>query len=704
MSWAVKGAAWLSNAFLDGARRSVIATWLVFDLLVSTMYGVYYFYFPRMTILGTFGFIHKVFIAGAAYRALCTLGGLFVTVRRDTRRVRAFYGLYIFNLLVLLWLSWPVNVGQCSCESDWYQCEALQSFATSRKDSMNRLPKPEDFPGREMQFEPLPPEREATPPPLKFQHKEHSQRLHELAAQVRGGAGIVSGSGQLGGGSLPNPALQSSMIQEHFHHMHVGKTELSDQELVSTELLAGGFQRLHGKRRNKQSVREVAAKRSSHLQTSSHAGHADNMIPKYFKVYDGVTARTPPEMPETCYSENLLEAETQEARQRIDTLRAGSQPHEMSKVMLKMMYLCLLDETCAAVSWELRKASDLSSASVLCTLRAPLELGKIEPDQGPSKDYDNVFVFKDFEAAGHALGSEETKHRSRMLLEDSSEAEANEFAEVIYRSSCRCVDDSSCRNSPQGQSWCYIAEDTFHRCQASGYKVFADDEGKFWTSDLCSKGNIGCMTCSGIGHKPREGDSTVKNNLLLEHKMNYGDSCDTWDSQSEWPWCYVGFDSDCVDREPGNIDYTHWNTSYRAQFWSRLPCERIKQREREEAAHELCENIDRVENLVTIIHFFGSFVMLFIIFKWISNHCGDVVSSEQMFNIDDFSSDEEEDEDDNGDGKCSEAASDDSDAKKAVSKTASDALEENASKPVFGAQMKTASEAPPRKESEQQSF
>lgn len=724
MSWTVKGVAWLSNTFLGWARQSVIASWLLFDCLVSVMYGAYYWYFPRMGLLGRFFSWYKLYCAVAAYRALCTIGGLFAVLKRDTRLVRSFYGVYIFNLFVLIWLSWPVNVGQCSCELDWYQCEALQSFAEPRKISMNRLPPPEDVKGRKVPFEQPPPQKEATPPPLMFQHKEHMQRL---AAQVRGVAGGVQnvpptqgaqpsqpmppsaslGSSTappaLGGGAgLSKPALQSSMIQEHAHHMHVGKTELLDHELVSTELLAGGFQRLHSKRRNKQAAQDVAAKRSSYLQTSSHASHADNLIPRYFKVYSGVTAQSPPEMPETCYAESLAEIESQEARQRIDTLRTGSQPHEMSKVMLKMMYLCLLDETCAAISWELQKVSDRSFRSVLCTLRAPLELGNTEPGKVSSKDFDTVFVFKDFEEAGRALSSEETKHRMRMLLEDSSEKEANDFVEAIYRASCRCADDSSCRNYLDGQSWCYIAEDSFYRCKASGFEIFANEEGKFWTPDLCSKANIGCMECSGIGHKPLQENSNVHSSLLLEHKTNYGDSCDRWNSNDEWPWCYVGFDSACVDRVPGAIDHTHWNTSYRAQFWSRLPCDRTKQLERDEKASDYCENMGVAENIVTLTHFLGSFLMLFVLFKWISEHCGDVVKSEDMFAID-FSSDEE-DEDDEGDGRSSEAASDEADVKKAISKAGSDAQEQTVSNAASDAQKKTASDAKLKRDSEHQSF
>lgn len=644
-----------------------------------------------------------------------------------------FYGVFIFNMFFLVWLSWPVSELQCSCESDWFQCEALQSFAEPKTMSLNRLQQPDDLKARKVKWQEPPPEKEPTPPAIMFKHEEHSERVQQLAGEARTARVLadearaarvqsvppsqfaqppqpmghplpnqyqpmlhvlpgqfaapyqqpmlqyppnqftapyhqpmmqvppghfaqapqtmatsnMSSSGSGGSITLPKPTSKSSMIQEHDRHMHVGKTELEDDELVSTELLAGGFQRLHNKRRNKQKVHVAAAKPSSHLQTSSRSiDDQDPMIPGYFKIYDGVTARTPKEMPETCHPEHLEAMESQTARESIDVLRTGTQPHEISRVMLKMMYLCLLDETCAAVSWTLQKVSDHASQSTLCTMRAPLELHKTDPNQQPSNNFDTVFMFKDFEAAGQAGSSKETQHRMTMLLEDSSEEEANQFVEVIYRASCRCADDDSCRQYLDGQSWCYIAEESYYKCKASGYSIFADEEGKFWTSGLCSKGNIGCTYCSGIGHKPPEGDSHVHGNLLQEHKTNYGSSCDKWHDTDQWPWCFVGFDSSCVDRMPGDIDRSLFNSSYRPQFWSHLPCERSNQHERERAASGYCENIAAVESIVTILHLIGSFLMMFVLFKWISNQCGDNVKAEDMFAIE--SSEEEDDADDTG--------------------------------------------------------
>ncbi|CAE6956005.1 unnamed protein product, partial [Symbiodinium sp. KB8] len=86
--------------------------------------------------------------------AACTLWGITSVLRRKVKHVKLYYTVFLLNLLVAVWLMVPILRMDCSsCETNknYYQCEALQSFARDGV-SLNTVPRPKDFPHREVPY------------------------------------------------------------------------------------------------------------------------------------------------------------------------------------------------------------------------------------------------------------------------------------------------------------------------------------------------------------------------------------------------------------------------------------------------------------------------------------------------------------------------------------------------------------------------
>lgn len=221
----------------------------------------------------------------------------------------------------------------------------------------------------------------------------------------------------------------------------------------------------------------------------------------------------------------------------------------------------------------------------------------------------------------------------------------------LAREECRCDDgEDSCKvyqNPAEGgfRYWCWIAEAERKICEQAGIELFYDDkQDRLWSHELCEN----YCHCSNIGMLPDGKDNTVNKSWLSKNQMNYGSHCQTWNSGDQRPWCYVGFDSPCVDRVkknkywPNSLSNAH--ASIPMQFQSQLPCDKDSQIDHILEAGKLCEDMSLLAEALFIIIIPVYLVHIVVIFKFISNRCGDSFQGAEQYAVI-LSTDDESDSD-----------------------------------------------------------
>mmetsp|Transcript_36931 Transcript_36931/g.51523 ORF Transcript_36931/g.51523 Transcript_36931/m.51523 type:complete len:862 (-) Transcript_36931:147-2732(-) len=132
-----------------------VVVWLCIDLFISLGLGTYYFLFRYVSSLGWVPLQmmnnFKFYVLVAGIRAACTLWGIASVLRRNVRHVKLYYTVFLLNLLVAVWLMVPILSMDCHCTTNYYQCEAIQSFALDGV-SLNKIPPPKGHPARKVPY------------------------------------------------------------------------------------------------------------------------------------------------------------------------------------------------------------------------------------------------------------------------------------------------------------------------------------------------------------------------------------------------------------------------------------------------------------------------------------------------------------------------------------------------------------------------
>jgi len=137
---------------------------------------------------------------------------------------------------------------------------------------------------------------------------------------------------------------------------------------------------------------------------------------------------------------------------------------------------------------------------------------------------------------------------------------------------------------------------------------------------------------------------TVAEGLLQGNSLNYGATCERWHDNDPNKWCYVGYDTMCPDRtkrtETWGYQDGRADPEQRIQYKSYVACSKEEQEGLVPSSQTRCKNVSVVLDLLLIFSVILYLPKVVILFKFLSNHCGDEFDAEKQFAVI-FSSDEE---------------------------------------------------------------
>eukprot|EP00913_Durusdinium_trenchii_P009409 g8843.t1 len=304
---------------------------------------------------------------------------------------------------------------------------------------------------------------------------------------------------------------------------------------------------------------------------------------------------------------------------------------EYDPSFIATIHSCIAEEACAGIYWKIQKdpEDEKNYNSSACTLIGPVSTPNKDQEELNEADLmQSLFFKKNTAAVKELVGEENRKSKLMSKIFNApwiSRDSITDYTHRLYMNMCRC-DAKSCRSFTQSEGselgWCYIDEKTRHFCTASEKQVFEDDQKKLWTRGICHQAenyDLSCK-CSGIGMIPPKGLFDLDDELLKSEPYNYGSYCQKWNgpNANKFNWCYVGWDSPCVDRRKSpniqNPAYKDAEKNVPPQFWS-----------------EVC-----------MLHLFLSVPMIMVLYNYIANQCGDDIQTIAQFDVMSSSDDEDE--------------------------------------------------------------
>lgn len=330
--------------------------------------------------------------------------------------------------------------------------------------------------------------------------------------------------------------------------------------------------------------------------------------------------------------------------------------HKLDTKLESELYMCITEQLCGAVSIEIRP---------------------IEDDKDGNKQFDSIVcqhyyqVVPVLDAAKKAWFFTKNPVAIKDDMEESNTEESKFYYDALksltpqegmvkiqrmQEKKCMCDEPlgdfrkRGCRTYQDvygvDHAWCWVRMDNevFEACEEKGIKMFYDQKSKkVWTEDICEKA---ACKCSGIGMYPIDpNDPDIDDTILDPNKLNYGGMCRRWRKSDRQRWCYTGYDSACPDRSKKSA---HWGPANGIQqqwmqYEAKLPCDKEEQEELVEVASSWCKNISIPTEILLVISFVWYLPMVVILFKFLSNRCGDEFEVTGTFDIV-LSSDEDEEE------------------------------------------------------------
>mmetsp|Transcript_65549 Transcript_65549/g.145039 ORF Transcript_65549/g.145039 Transcript_65549/m.145039 type:complete len:662 (-) Transcript_65549:14-1999(-) len=587
------------NGLLNFVTRRTVLAWTVFELLVSIIGTWFYIKYDEVAILGAWWTM--AYAAFFLIRCLSAMVGFRAAFKRKVRLTKIYYGLFFFNAIAGMVVDVPLFRLKCDC-SEWHQCHALIGFANAINSPVLQ-PYPE-------------------PPHIHDERSSHIRYEKQPAVQETLRPG------------------QSSFIQEE-----------SSTDNEDVELAVG----VHGMRRVKHHSQEMSrnldiegldngaqraarahkvASREVHNATGEEAAATPQKMLQFFIPTErGLRWISTSAMEPKCQGQDVSSDIASKLVKWLEDLHAGKGARMNTwytgKDMLgPALWACHAEEDCGVVQLQVVKRSDKYTYSV-CELHLQVK---------PSSSKDPL------EEDGTLMGHFYYQKKAGMQEEAASNKEQQEvFKEVFHgahgdrmetkyltmlkgANDCLCDKDSCHAHDDimdKTQYWCWIDPSTLEGCQARGIVIYKHGSGRMWTEDLCDK-----CECSNQGLKPGPQDK-VNPGLLWSNKLNYGAECRKWHDADAWQWCFVGFDSICVDRERAGS--TGSGILAQPQYKSHLPCKRQEQIGNQKKAMKYCTRIhwfvDSTVGLLTLL----SLPMTMVIFKFISNRCADEFKQEDQF-------------------------------------------------------------------------
>jgi len=192
--------------------------------------------------------------------------------------------------------------------------------------------------------------------------------------------------------------------------------------------------------------------------------------------------------------------------------------------------------------------------------------------------------------------------------------------------------------------WCWVGRSTVKACMDKNKKMFWNaQEDRVWSEDLCR--NNSC-DCSHKGMLPRgENKKDIIESDFHGDMLRFGIACARYRTSYERSWCFVGYDSVCADRilkydgKWTNNDFIGYDQTM--QYRSFLPCNQKEENRSRERAGEKCRKLSMLAKTVFVVTLLLYAPMAAILFKFLSNRCGDELHCREQFAVITSSSEDE---------------------------------------------------------------
>jgi len=633
----------------------------------------------------------KSYVVMCFIRGCIGVFGFYSVALRKIQLTKVYYGLFAVSGFLAFLAILPVQWMDCKC-TGWLQCKALRSFESEGRQVQNPFWEPrweslerkrrvpyEEAPHNVEEAQPFTEELLAAASKQSKQ-KGISSRITsnlELSSQQSADGAQQPPGGQKGGGAafrqdttvvvdvdanafghrrlvrkrrapaaaglqpeaLVEPekrAPKRSLIQQLQAHAHADEPD-TDEGLTTSGSGTPG--------RSSSVVKPSRHLQRSVAKKSLGALHFFNITP------DSITWATDDEP--ACTTTTLDVAGKDDVVARLRNAHLDQDYAQVDTELTSRLYLCIVDPLCGAVSAEVvKEAGNETFRYRVCevfmqlapepqpTVLAPGEELRIFFQRNP------IAIKQDLESTN----SDPNKYYKEVLRSVEPE-EGMSILRRIHQDSCLCDDHSGgCRTYKdtlgEDRFWCWVRESSRQICIEEGVQLFWDSKHKkIWSEDICAQASC---KCSYLGMLPEDSKAHAANSSLLRpNRLNYGSSCKTWDTHDTVPWCYAGYDTNCPDRNKPHKMWVskEWNIHpVKMQYVSSLPCEREAQLETIEAAQEACDDISRVAEVVLLLVILACFPMIVILFKFLSNRCGDEFHAEAQFAVIITTEEEEESE------------------------------------------------------------
>lgn len=655
-------AASISNIIVNQVRVRTVLIFLGFDLLISIGIFVIYLIFRDLALVGIITTKWKAYAVLASLRAKLIIFGMFAIFKHRLRFAQIFFGIFLFNIVLFIFLAIPVLRLSCRCDSNWYQCSAMQVFAADGR-NVYYIPPPEGAtseshpgadPRRRMVIKQMPSSSDSDPLVSLLQHhiQDHvhsSSMMNRLPKRSMARLGILDAKSL----AYEQPIAKQDFIVSNM----INTSPSSDLERRLQKALS---QRMGANRTV--GILPNAAELSMLLDVPTNDSHYARLscLEWLKKRQEALTTQEEISMNAATFTDNEVLSST-----FCDVLSDEMRKELKEEVKTWLQRILGSSEEPVAETTTIPEENWDDDYEIATNIHVPTltDAPTVEPHVPESETVSvsspkaRLKTVKKKDTSALAVETspiaslpstvKEEQPRSGINVTDSDSDDAA-VAELKkdYSQTCRCEDESCLYHENADGSprfWCYIHEASHASCLANNIRVKLDkSNNKNWTTGICEGREC---KCSNKGEPPKHNDPKVIKQLLEKNPMLYGKECNKWTTDDTFQWCWVGWDTRCIDRlRPSTPEF--YKEGLKRQFKSYMACPNNDLERRLALLKGRCDNWKYTMDVFFGLHLVLSCVMSVILFKLISNRLGDTFKVEEHFAVLDS---DDEDEIDAGD-------------------------------------------------------
>jgi len=618
---------------------------LVWDVLVSAALVAFYARWPRVVNLTS-----DSLTSGAAchlcllatLRILIAAWGCGLVLRRSVKKMKFFYGFFIVSVFLLVPIVLPVLGLQCTCMfAGWEQCSAMQGFMND---------------GILVSFEPTPdgyvnPSRLAShmqsrePPDGSKPYAHSSEPMYPPPTPKRPMSTLQVHAAR----RLPKRALGLLNLDPEPHKTQTiqGAKQLQistpdPEEPIQAATAVDPAEPIQA------AMAELGCDRYAHsfMEMNSSQGELEDSEGL------GIMWNT-----SQVLAEDEHDNDTADALDSDDLASSSGYIRDDEATQQRLLRKAAMREA-------MRRQVQLTVEADICK-KLRRSIGLDRPINPMRRSIDQTPRATDLQTGTKQTWLQDVMHKAKKKAKRSpSTSFPRSMTDVrsIKKNSCRCDKENSChyhRNGGEVTTWCYVAPESLPNCARDKIELMQDQQRKVWSAQLCEQ--AGCH-CKRFGMQPspdtklnKSIDALNCSNGECDH-MKYGSGCQTWREDDLYAWCFVGWDTTCTDRvrEPssGSTNDLHeymFESSQACPQAGEIYAEETHQGGRLSDAKEMCNRAVLGFQLFSCLQFTLAFLMVLIVYLFISNHCADDVSFEEGESFD-VRDEESEDEDEWQDG------------------------------------------------------